>query len=153
MAEGLGLEVPAPLPRASEAPVPTYPDSPALSILSRPGETGVKGRRVAVLVGNGVDGKSAGKLYASLLKAGAVPRLVGNLLGKVTSVDGDKLDIEFDKAGAKKVYCVEAVDKFTAQHPAVASDFYVDDLAIVVTSGGGSARQPERGEDPPEDCR
>ena len=105
VAEGLGLEVPAPLPRASEAPVPTYPDSPALSILSRPGETGVKGRRVAVLVGNGVDGKSAGKLYASLLKAGAVPRLVGNLLGKVASVDGDKLDIEISvEAGPSVMY-------------------------------------------------
>ncbi len=105
VAEGLGLDVPAPLPLASDAPIPAYESSPPLSILSRPGQTGIKGRRVAILVGNGVDGKSAGKLYASLLKDGAVPRLVGNMLGKVASTDGDKLDIEISvEAGPSVMY-------------------------------------------------
>jgi catalase len=105
VAEGLGMEVPAPLPLASDAPIPTYEASPPLSLLSRPGETGVKGRRVAVLVASGVDGASSGKLYASLLEDGAVPRLVGNMLGKVASVDGDKLDVEISvEAGPSVMY-------------------------------------------------
>ncbi|HEX8788384.1 MAG TPA: catalase, partial [Telluria sp.] len=72
VAEGLGMEVPDPLPRASDAPVPGYPPSPSLSLMSRPGQTGIRTRRVAILVGPGVDGGQVGQLYADLLADGAV---------------------------------------------------------------------------------
>ena len=105
VAEGLGLEVPEPLPLATDAPIPTYPPSPALSLLSRPGQVGIKGRRVAVLVASGVDDKAVKKQYASLLKDGAVPRMVGNMLGKVTAVDGDTIDVEISvEAGPSVMY-------------------------------------------------
>ena len=105
VAESLGLEVPEPLPLATEAPIPTYPPSPALSLLSRPGQVGIKGRRVAVLVASGVDDKAVKKQYASLLKDGAVPRMVGNMLGKVTAVDGDPIDVEISvEAGPSVMY-------------------------------------------------
>ena len=105
VAEGLGLEVPEPLPLATDAPIPTYPPSPALSLLSRPGQTGIKGRRVAVLVANGVDDKAVKKQYASLLKDGAVPRMVGNMLGKVKAADGDPIDVEISvEAGPSVMY-------------------------------------------------
>ena len=105
VAEGLGLEVPEPLPLATDAPIPTYPPSPALSLLSRPGQVGIKGRRVAVLVASGVDDKAVKKQYASLLKDGAVPRMVGNMLGKVTAVDGDPIDVEISvEAGPSVMY-------------------------------------------------
>ena len=105
VAEGLGLEVPEPLPLATDAPIPTYPPSPALSLLSRPGQTGIKGRRVAVLIANGVDDKAVKKQYASLLKDGAVPRMVGNLLGKVKAADGDPIDVEISvEAGPSVMY-------------------------------------------------
>ena len=105
VAEGLGLEVPAPLPLATDAPIPTYPPSPALSLLSRPGQVGVKGRRVAVLIASGVDDKAVKQQYASLLKDGAVPRMVGNLLGKVTARDGDPIDVEISvEAGPSVMY-------------------------------------------------
>ncbi|MGF6182010.1 catalase [Massilia sp. UYP32] len=105
VAEGLGLEVPQPLPLATDAPIPTYPPSPALSLLSRPGQVGIKGRRVAVLVASGVDDKAVKKQYASLLKDGAVPRMVGNMLGKVTAVDGDPIDVEISvEAGPSVMY-------------------------------------------------
>ena len=105
VAEGLGLDVPEPLPLATEAPIPTYPPSPALSLLSRPGQVGIKGRRVAVLVASGVDDKAVKKQYASLLKDGAVPRMVGNMLGKVTAVDGDPIDVEISvEAGPSVMY-------------------------------------------------
>jgi catalase len=94
VAGGLGIEVPAPLPLATSAPMPEYEPSPPLSLLSRPGETGIRTRRVAILVGHGVDGAAVRSLYASLLGDGAVPRLVGSMLGKVKSGDGDMLDVE-----------------------------------------------------------
>ncbi|WP_314439973.1 catalase [Massilia timonae] len=105
VAEGLGLDVPEPLPLATDAPIPTYPPSPALSLLSRPGQVGIKGRRVSVLVASGVDDKAVKKQYASLLKDGAVPRMVGNMLGKVTAVDGDPIDVEISvEAGPSVMY-------------------------------------------------
>jgi len=105
VAEGLGLDVPAPLPLASKDPIPAYEPSPALSLLSRPGETGIRTRRVAILVANGVDGKNVREIYSSLLKDGAVPRLVGNMLGKVKTSAGDPLDVEISlEAGPSVMY-------------------------------------------------
>ncbi len=105
VAEGLGLEVPEPLPLATDAPIPTYPPSPALSLLSRPGQAGIKGRRVAVLIASGVDDKAVKKQYSSLLKDGAVPRMVGNMLGKVTARDGNPIDVEISvEAGPSVMY-------------------------------------------------
>jgi catalase len=75
-------------------PIPEYPLSPALSLLHRPGETGVSTRRVAILVAPGVDAATVRDIYATLLAAGAVPRLVGSRLGKVAGIDGDALDVE-----------------------------------------------------------
>jgi catalase len=105
VAEGLGMAVPAPLPLASDAPVPAYQPSPALSLLSRPGNTGIRTRRVAILVANGVDGDQVRALYAGLLDEGAVPRLVGNMLGQVTTSAGAALDVEISlEAGPSVLY-------------------------------------------------
>jgi catalase len=105
VAEGLGLDVPAPLPLASKDPIPAYAPSPALSLLSRPGETGIRTRRVAILVANGVDGDKVRAMYTSLLKDGAVPRLVGNMLGKVKTSAGNPLDVEISlEAGPSVMY-------------------------------------------------
>jgi catalase len=103
VAEGLGMEVPAALPMASPDPVPEYAPSAALSLLNRPGQTGIRTRRVAILVANDVDGRQVRKLYADLLKDGAVPRLVGNMLGKVTAAGGDSLDVEISLEAAPSV--------------------------------------------------
>jgi catalase len=105
VAEGLGMDVPAPLPLASKEPIPAYAPSPALSLLSRPGETGIRTRRVAILVAHGVDGDKVRAMYTSLLKDGAVPRLVGNMLGKVKTSAGDPLDVEISlEAGPSVMY-------------------------------------------------
>jgi len=105
VAEGLGMDVPAPLPRASDAPVPAYQLSPALSLMARPGETGVRTRRVAILVAPGVDGAQVREIYTQLLNAGAVPRVVGSMLGKVKSSSGDPLDVEISlEAGPSVMY-------------------------------------------------
>jgi catalase len=94
VAAGLGMEVPPPLPLSSDRPMYHYPPSPALSLFSRPGNIGVVTRRVALLVAPGVDGAQTRKLYAALLDAGAVPRLVGQRVGKVAVPNDAPLDIE-----------------------------------------------------------
>ncbi|HEX9172577.1 MAG TPA: catalase [Telluria sp.] len=94
VADGLGMEVPAALPLATTAPTPEYEPSPALSLLSRPGETGIRTRRVAILVAPGVAGDLVQTMYASLVTDGAVPRVVGTKLGKIATAEGGTLDIE-----------------------------------------------------------
>ena len=94
VAAGLGMELPPPLPPATDRPMYQYPPSSALSLFSRPGNIGVATRRVALLVTPGVDGRQTRKLYAALLDAGAVPRLVGQRVGKVAAADDALLDVE-----------------------------------------------------------
>ncbi|NML61229.1 catalase [Massilia sp. RP-1-19] len=105
VAAGLGMDVPAPLPLAIAGPAPAYEPSPALSLLSRPGETGIKTRRVAILVAHGVDAAMVRTIYDSLLADGAVPRVVASTLGKVKAADGGTLDVEISlEAGASVLY-------------------------------------------------
>jgi catalase len=105
VAAGLGMDVPEPQPRATEAPVPDYAPSPALSLLARPGQTGIRTRRVAILVAPGVDAAQVDELYAGLLAEGAVPRLVGVMLGKVKAAGGKALDVEMSlEAGPSVMY-------------------------------------------------
>jgi catalase len=94
VAAQLGIEVPPPLPRVHDTPVPDYPPSPALSLFAHPGKTGIRTRRVAILAASGVDGAATRHVYAALLKAGAQPRIVGQHLGEVHSTDDEPLDIE-----------------------------------------------------------
>ena len=129
VAEGLGLEVPPPLPLATDAPMPEYAPSPALSVLSRPGQAGIKGRRVAVLVATGVDDKAVKAQYASLLKDGAVPRMVGNMLGKVKARDGDPIDVEISvEAAPSALYDAVIVPDGAAAVEALAKNAQVLDF-------------------------
>jgi catalase len=105
VADGLGLAVPEPMPRAMDAPIPEMPASPALSLMHRPGETGIATRRVAILAADGVDADAVRNAYAALLADGAVPRVVGSMLGPVQTADGGALDIEISmEAGPSVLY-------------------------------------------------
>jgi len=105
VAQGLGLAVPPPMPLATDAEPPQYAPSPALSLLARPGATGIATRRVAILAGHGVEAASVKAIYADLLEAGAVPRLVAPQLGQLTAADGGKLDIDISiEAGPAVLY-------------------------------------------------
>jgi catalase len=95
VAQGLGMELPAPLPKALETPpTPEVDKSPALSLLARPGDGGIRTRKIAILVADGVEGASIGKLVAALVQAGAVPRLVGPRLGTYTAAGGEKFEAD-----------------------------------------------------------
>ncbi|WP_242332919.1 MULTISPECIES: catalase [Anaeromyxobacter] len=92
VADGLGIEVPDPLPPSGRAAKPEVTRSPALSLLARPGRGDVAGRKVAILVAPGVDGEGALSVHRALTRAGAVPRVVAARLGPVESATGDALD-------------------------------------------------------------
>ena len=89
VAKGLGMELPAPLPRVLD--VPTAPEvdrSPALSLFARPGDGGIRTRKIAVLIADGIEGAPVAELVSVLVRAGAVPRLVASRLGRCTAADG-----------------------------------------------------------------
>lgn len=105
VADGLGIELPPAMPLASDLPIPSYEPSPGLSLLSRPGVTGIATRRVAILINPGVSRECVTAIYDDLLMEGAVPRLVGSRLGKVETHDGNTLDVEITlEAGPSVLY-------------------------------------------------
>jgi catalase len=95
VARGLGIEVPEALPAAlARPPKPEVEVSKPLSLLSHPGELGVKTRRIAVVVADGADAEVADAVYAALAEAGAVPRFVGRRLGTIDPASGRPIDVE-----------------------------------------------------------
>ncbi len=89
VAEGLGMALPAALPRALAAPnVPEVDTSAALSLMALPGDGGIRTRKVALLVGHGVEGASLLAAQAALQAAGAVTVVVAARLGAVETADG-----------------------------------------------------------------
>ncbi|WP_454908761.1 catalase [Variovorax gossypii] len=95
LAQDLGMELPKPLPKAIETPAtPEVEQSPALSLMARPGDGGIRTRKVAVLVANGVESASLQKVVTALVAEGAVPRLVGARLGTCVGGGGEKFAVD-----------------------------------------------------------
>ncbi|HTE44071.1 MAG TPA: catalase [Gemmatimonadaceae bacterium] len=94
VAEGLGLELPDPLPRLRAPIKPEVAVSPPLSLTARPGEVGIRTRKVAIIVADGVDGASLKALHHSLTDAGAVPRFIGPRLGSYATEDGGTIEAD-----------------------------------------------------------
>jgi catalase len=84
-------------------PKPEVETSGALSLFSRPGQTGIRTRRIAILVADGVDGAAATALHSGLAAQGAVPRFVGITLGEVDSENGDAIEVEISMEAAPSV--------------------------------------------------
>ena len=95
VAEGLGMKLPPPMPRAMEnPPAPEVEVSPPLSLMARPGDGGIATRVVAILVANGVDENSVWTLANTLIAEGAVVRLVGPHIGELSGAGGSMLDAD-----------------------------------------------------------
>ncbi|WP_286852211.1 catalase, partial [Hydrogenophaga sp. 70-12] len=94
VADGLGMdELPPPLPRALATPAkPEVRQSPALSLMARPGDGRIAGRRIAVIVAHGVQGAAAERLQAALAAQGAVVEFVAPRVGRVRGADGVDLE-------------------------------------------------------------
>jgi catalase len=95
VAEGLGMALPDPMPRAARKTVnPEVKQSPALSLTALPGAGGIATRKVAVLIAEGMDASLIDALQAELAKAGAVTRLLGLRLGAVKSISGAAVEAD-----------------------------------------------------------
>ena len=94
VAEGLGMDLPDPLPRVGPPATPEVTSSSALSLTALPGERGVRTRHIAILVANGVEGASLSAIHVALTDAGAVPRFVGPRLGTFTTASGDTIEAD-----------------------------------------------------------
>ena len=93
VADGLGMPVPAALPRALEAPnVPEVTVSAALSLTALPGDGGIRTRKVALLAAHGLDGAWLLAVQAALQAAGAVSVVVAPRLGSMETVDGEAVE-------------------------------------------------------------
>ena len=93
VAAGLGMALPAAMPRVQPQPaMPEVTRSPALSLMALPGDGGIRSRRVAILMADGVAGESISAVQAALQAAGATVQLIAARLGPVTSVSGPALE-------------------------------------------------------------
>jgi catalase len=95
LAAQLGMKRPEAMPKAlKRSPRSEVERSPALSLFARPGEGGIRGRRIAIMVADGVDGAAARALHEGLAKQGAVPRYIAPRLGPAASENGEPIDVE-----------------------------------------------------------
>ncbi len=95
VADGLGISAPPPQNIALNINTTPQPSvSPAVSIFARPGDGGIRGRRIALLAADGVEDASLLAVQAALAKAGAVPRIVGVRLGDVLGKSGNAIPVE-----------------------------------------------------------
>ena len=95
VAQGLNMPLPDAMPLAIErAPEPEIRVSPALSLLARPGDGSIAGRKVVILVADGVVGQAVNDVHAALFEQGAVPRFAAPRIGPVQTTDG--VEVEAD---------------------------------------------------------
>ncbi|HUP91556.1 MAG TPA: catalase [Solimonas sp.] len=103
VADGLGIPVPAAQALAGRRVQSEVEESPALSLFARPGDGSIIGRRVALLVCDGIDGVSLRAVHKALGAAGAVARFVGARLGTVQPEVGAPIHVEITTETAPSV--------------------------------------------------
>jgi catalase len=83
------------MPKVLKTPVaPEVTKSPALSLTARPGDGSLGGKRVAILIADGVQGEPLRAIADRLAGLGAVPRFVASTLGRVAPMDGEPIEVD-----------------------------------------------------------
>jgi catalase len=105
VAKGLGMPaMPEPMPKVMHKAVrPEVRESAALSLFARPGQDGVRTRRVAIFVADGITSAPLIALASRLSADGAVPRFIGSRLGKARASDSDGIEIDVPVDAAPSV--------------------------------------------------
>ncbi|MGG4659618.1 catalase HPII [Pseudomonas vlassakiae] len=101
VAANLGL--PAPKAGTVQVKASQLAKSPALSQMNHPGVVGIKGRKIAVLVADGVDGSSVDKLVKALEAKSARPMLLGPTSAPVKAADGKALAVGASMEGMPSI--------------------------------------------------
>jgi catalase len=92
IADGLGMKVPEAMPRALATSMhPEVVTSPALSLTALPGDGGIRTRKVAILVADGVHGASVVAIQTALAAVGAVTCIIAPRLGPVKTADSESM--------------------------------------------------------------
>jgi catalase len=95
VAQGLNMQLPQAMPLAiDQATEPEVRLSPALSLLARPGDGSIAGRKVVILVADGVVGQGVKDVHAALFEQGAVPRFAAPRIGPVQTADGVEIQAD-----------------------------------------------------------
>src|SRR5690606_11267129 len=96
VAANLGIDpLPAPLPKANAQEVkPEITRSMYLSLRARPGEAGIRTRKVAILTAPGVNGAAVSLVAEALIAKGAEVRLEGQHIGLVPTAEKNQLDVD-----------------------------------------------------------
>jgi catalase len=95
IADGLGMQLPDAMPKALEnPPAPEIERSPRLSLTARPGDGGIRTRKVAIMIAPGTHGATAWAVATALQAQGAVVRFVGPRIGPLATSDGDQIDAD-----------------------------------------------------------
>ncbi|AZL66277.1 catalase HPII [Pseudomonas oryziphila] len=102
-AVAVNLGLPAPKAGTVKVKVGKPAQSKALSQMNHPGNIGIKGRKVAVLVANGVDGASVDKVVKALEAQSARPILLGPTSAPVKTIDGQLLPVDAAMEGMPSV--------------------------------------------------
>ncbi len=93
VAEGLGMEVPAAMPRRwASRRRPRSTSSPALSLMALPGDGSIRTRKVAILVADGADAASIETLQDALRRAGRRADADRSAPRRRTTADGGTLE-------------------------------------------------------------
>lgn len=101
VAANLGL--PAPTSGTVQVPTPTLTQSPALSQMNHPGTIGISGRKIAVLVADGVEGASVDRLVKAMQAERAQALLLGPTSAPVKTADGQVLKVDASMEGMPSV--------------------------------------------------
>jgi catalase len=95
IADGLGMQLPDAMPKALEnPPAPEIERSPRLSLTARPGDGGIRTRKVAIMIAPGTHGATAWAVTTALQAQVAVVRFVGPRIGPLATSDGDQIDAD-----------------------------------------------------------
>lgn len=101
VAANLGL--PAPSAGTVQVKGSQLAQSPALSQMNHPGSVGIKGRKIAVLVADGVDAASVDRLVKALEAHSARPMLLGPTSAPVKTADGKQLPVDASMEGMPSI--------------------------------------------------
>ncbi|MET0334709.1 MAG: catalase [Rhizobacter sp.] len=95
VAAGLNMPLPDAMPLAlAKAPKPEVTRSPSLSLLARPGDGSITGRKVVILAADGIEGASVAAVHEALFAQGAVPRIAAPRIGPVETTDGVAIEAD-----------------------------------------------------------
>lgn len=101
VAANLGL--PAPTAGTVQVKGATPAQSPALSQMNHPGSVGIKGRKIALLVADGVDGAQVDRLVKAFEAESARILVVGPTSASVTTAQGQALPVDASMEGMPSV--------------------------------------------------